>query len=122
MANDLVDMAEVGARATGPERVKSRGPAPCVLLNELFDYLQARPSLVLDFSPEMRRLLEEQDVGAVSDDFCVAALLRVLDLTAADQVHAWKSDAATRARALSSENKAPVWPRAIGRIFGAEAP
>ena len=52
-------------------------------------------------------------IGAVSDDFEVAALTRVVDSLTAHQVRIWKTHAAAAAHALTLETQVEVWGTAI---------
>ncbi len=148
IVNDPGYMAALRQRAAGSQRINFRDPVPYAQLiarlheydvgihviaptnfnnrwalpNKFFDYVQARLGLIIGPSPEMRRLLEVHDVGAVTDDFGAAALTRVLDSLTTDQVREWKARAAEAAQALSSETQLPIWDGAIRRILATDAP
>jgi hypothetical protein len=100
---------DVGIHVIAPTNFNNRWALP----NKFFDYVQARLGLIIGPSAEMRSLLEAHAIGAVSDDFEVAALTRVVDSLTADQVRIWKTHAAAAAHALSSETQVEVWGTAI---------
>lgn len=88
------------------------------LPNKFFDYVQARLGVVIGPSPEMARVLDGGGFGAVTDDFTVAALTRLLDSLTAAQVHDWKQAAHEAAPALSGEAQAEVWASALLALMG----
>ncbi|MBX3308847.1 MAG: glycosyltransferase family 1 protein [Cryobacterium sp.] len=148
MGNDPEYIAELKERATGSARVRVLDPLPYAELiarlngydigihviaptnfnnhwslpNKFFDYVQARLGLIIGPSPEMRRILSEYDLGAVTEDFSAVALTKVLDSLTVDKVRKWKDHANAAARSLSSETQVRVWEVAIRRILQVEAP
>lgn len=75
------------------------------LPNKLFDYIQARLGLVIGPSPEMQRIVEDFEVGAVAEDFSVEALTRTFDSLDTATVWSWKRASHAAARVLSAENQ-----------------
>lgn len=109
---------DIGIHVIAPTNFNNRWSLP----NKFFDYVQARLGLIIGPSPEMQRLLIENGLGVVSDDFGAVALTRVLDSLTADLVHSWKAHATAAARALSSESQVQVWDGAIRRALGDRQP
>jgi hypothetical protein len=87
------------------------------LPNKLFDYIQARLGVIVGPSPEMARVVRENGIGVVADDFTSAALTNVLDMLDDEQVAAWKAAADENARKLSSEKQSEVWRRLVDATF-----
>lgn len=142
--NDPAFLDEVRQRAEASTRVRLHDPVPYEALvttlngydvglhllppvnfnntwalpNKFFDYVQARLGVVIGPSPEMARVLAEGEFGAVTDDFTVAALTRLLDSLTAAQVHDWKQAAHEAALALSGEAQAEVWASALLALVG----
>ncbi len=100
---------DVGIHVIAPTNFNNRWALP----NKFFDYVQARLGLIIGPSSEMRHILDSHGFGVAADDFTAAALTRVLDSLTVEQVHEWKSRAATAARELSSETQVEVWDAAI---------
>ncbi len=73
------------------------------LPNKFFEYVQARLAQVIGPSPEMARLLREDDLGVVTDDFSPAALARALAALTPDAVARFKRNAHAAARRLSAD-------------------
>ncbi|MBP7147109.1 MAG: hypothetical protein KBD01_06165 [Acidobacteria bacterium] len=73
------------------------------LPNKFFEYVQARLAQVIGPSPEMVRLLRENDLGLVTDDFSPAALARTLAALTPDAVARFKRNAHAAARRLSAD-------------------
>lgn len=104
---------DIGIHVIAPTNFNNRWALP----NKFFDYVQARLGVIIGPSAEMRRLLDEYRLGAVTDDFDALALTRVLDSLTRDQVSEWKSAAAAAARALSSEAQVEVWAVAVDKLL-----
>lgn len=103
---------DVGIHVIAPTNFNNRWALP----NKFFDYVQARLGLIIGPSVEMQRLLEAHELGAVADDFDVAALTRVVDSLTVDRVRTWKSHASASAHELSSETQVEVWGAAIAAL------
>jgi hypothetical protein len=104
---------DIGLHVIPPTNFNNRWALP----NKFFDYVQARLGLIVGPSPEMARILEDYNLGAVTDDFSAAALTRTLDRLAHDEVAKWKDASHTSATALSAEAQVMVWDKAISRIL-----
>lgn len=86
------------------------------LPNKFFDFVQARLGIVVGPSPEMKTLVQEGGFGAVTDDFEVDALVRVLDALSTDQVAQWKAHAHAAARDLSADAQGGIWRHRLDDI------
>ncbi|WP_404475515.1 glycosyltransferase [Microbacterium aerolatum] len=91
------------------------------LPNKFFDYVQARLGVIIGPSPEMTRVLSEHGFGAMTENFTVDALTRLLDGLSVEQVTAWKRAAHASARELSGEEQAEGWARALSALLSTEA-
>jgi hypothetical protein len=105
---------DVGVHVIAPTNFNNRWSLP----NKFFDYVQGRLGLIIGPSPEMQRILEEKQLGAVSGDFGAPALAKVLDSLTIETVRLWKTNANTHARALSSESQVQIWDAAIRNALG----
>lgn len=86
------------------------------LPNKLFDFVQARLGMVVGPSPEMVDLVNEYELGAVSDSFSAADLAAQFDALDADTVRGWKQAADRSAQALSSEAQVQKWRSAVAAL------
>jgi hypothetical protein len=78
------------------------------LPNKLFDFIQARLAIAIGPTPEMARIVNDHDLGIVSDDFTPHSLAKKLNqLTSADLVK-FKSNAAKVAHELSAEQNKKI--------------
>lgn len=109
---------DIGIHVIAPTNFNNRWSLP----NKFFDYVQARLGLIIGPSAEMRRLLEEYQLGAVSDDFGASALTTTLDSLTPEQVSSWKAHSAASAHALSAEAQIVVWDRAIRNLLADSTP
>lgn len=73
------------------------------LPNKFFDFLQARLAIVTGPSPEMARIVEQEDLGVVTSDFTPESLTAVLDGLDPEQVSRWKRAAHDAADRYSGE-------------------
>ena len=89
-----------------------------MLPNKFFDFVQARLALVFSPSPETAKLMQEHDLGVITEDFSNAALTRaVASLTHAD-VERYKANTHRAARALSSAEDESVTRALLARLLG----
>ncbi|WP_350258648.1 glycosyltransferase [Scrofimicrobium sp. R131] len=91
------------------------------LPNKFFDFVQARLGILIGPSVEMASIVNQLDLGLVTDDFSVEATVRALDGIDADQVARWKQNSDRAARALSAETQVEEWARQLKRIWAQSA-
>ncbi len=78
------------------------------LPNKFFEFIQARLAVAIGPSPEMARIVKEEDCGIVADSFDPAALAQALrDVTPA-QIARWKANSATAATRLCWESEGRI--------------
>lgn len=87
------------------------------LPNKFFDFVQARLALVFGPSKEMARIIRDNGLGVVTDDFTAASLARALDALTPADVDRYKAASHAAARALSAEEQVQVWDRAIAALM-----
>ena len=107
---------DVGVHILPPVNFNNRWALP----NKFFDYVQARLGVVIGPSPEMAGVLTTGGFGAVTEDFTVEALTRVLDGLDVNTVNAWKKAANDSAHALSSDAQVAIWKRAVDALTGVD--
>ncbi|PFG31891.1 hypothetical protein ATJ78_2873 [Paramicrobacterium agarici] len=90
------------------------------LPNKFFDYIQARLGIIIGPSPEMMRILDEYELGAVAAGFEVAEFKKTLETMTPEDVRRWKQNSSDNARALSGETQVAVWQKMVARIFEVE--
>ncbi len=83
------------------------------LPNKVFDFVQARLALVVSPTPEMRDLVADHDLGAVTAGFDAADLARTLRALDVDAVRAAKASSDRHARELSAEQQSTAWETAV---------
>ncbi|GAA1129360.1 glycosyltransferase [Arthrobacter flavus] len=86
------------------------------LPNKLFEYVQARLGIIIGPSPEMARIVNEHDLGVVSDDFSAESLREVIQSLTAEHVAKYKQNSHNAAEALSSERAVQPWLAAVRAI------
>lgn len=86
------------------------------LPNKLFDYVQARLGLIIGPSPEKRRIVEGENIGAVMGGFKPEDLTAVIDSLTPQQVEEWKANSNRAAQRLSAGPQVAVWKDAIDRL------
>lgn len=87
------------------------------LPNKFFDFIQARLGVIVGPSPEMARIVEENGIGAVMQDFEAESLALLLNELTPEQVASWKAASASSASALSSETQSEIWGVIMDKIF-----
>lgn len=83
------------------------------LPNKFFEAVQARLGIIIGPSPEMMSILNEYQLGAITDDFEVESLQKVIRNLDQHTVTTWKAASHAAARVLSSENHVRAWDDAI---------
>lgn len=104
---------DVGIHVIAPSNFNNRWALP----NKFFDYVQARLGIIVGPTVEMRHLLTEHSLGAVTADFDASSLTRVLDSLTPEQVTVWKVNADSAAHALSAEVQVEVWRASIAALM-----
>lgn len=84
-----------------------------VLPNKLFDYVQARIGVISGPNPVVVDLVESHPVGAITEDFDEASLVRLLNSITREQVLEWKHQADAVAFELSAERQSEPWRSAV---------
>ncbi len=103
---------DVGLHILAPTNFNNAYALP----NKFFEYIQARLGLIIGPSPEMKRILGERNLGAVTADFTAEALAAVLRRLDRETVEMWKKDSDDASRDLSAETQTPIWAAAVDRI------
>lgn len=74
------------------------------LPNKFFEYVQGRLAIAIGPSPEMKRLLERDKLGVVSEDFTPKSLATVINSLTKDEIAIFKKNSNKNAYSLSAEN------------------
>lgn len=88
------------------------------LPNKFFEFIQARLAVAIGPSPEMARIVRENDLGIVAEDFSAEALARALAGLGADEIDAYKQNSHAAAPMLSAEQNADRFLQLIARVIG----
>ncbi|MGV3734092.1 MAG: glycosyltransferase [Microcella sp.] len=86
------------------------------LPNKFFDFVQARLAIVVGPTPEMAELVREHEMGWVTDDFSVDALVKALDEMNAMEVDKAKAAVHAAAASLSAERQSQGWLDSIDQL------
>lgn len=83
------------------------------LPNKIFDFVQARLAVVVSPSPEMKRVVEQWGLGAVTPGFTSSDLARTLRALTVEDVHRYRDAVHAAARDLSAEHQIGGWKKAV---------
>lgn len=103
---------DVGIHVLPPVSFNQRYAMP----NKLFDYVQARLGVLIGPSPEMAGLVEEHDLGWVSEDFTPQAVARTIDALTGPEVRRAKAASDVAARVLCAQEQVEGWAEPIARL------
>jgi hypothetical protein len=92
------------------------------LPNKLFEFIQARLAVAIGPSPEMKRIVEEHDLGIVSKNFELKEIAAALNALDAETLLRYKKNANTCASVLNSSANAHIMIQAISRLLKVEEP
>lgn len=73
------------------------------LPNKLFDFIQARLAIAVGPTPEMAEIVNEYNLGVVSDDFTPQSLAKKIISLTLEQVESYKRNTEKAARELNAE-------------------
>lgn len=86
------------------------------LPNKVFDFVQARLALVVSPTPEMRSMVEDNGLGAVTPGFEADDLAITLRSLTAASVEAAKGSSDRHAHDLAAEQQSGAWADAVARL------
>lgn len=86
------------------------------LPNKVFDFVQARLALVVSPTPEMRSMVEDNDLGAVTPGFEAGDLAITLRSLTTESVEAAKGSSDRHAHDLAAEPQSGAWADAVARL------
>ncbi len=89
------------------------------LPNKFFDFVQARLAIVVGPTEGMARLVDEYDLGVITQGFEQEDLTAAIDSLTESAVAAWKHAADRAATELAAESQLPTWTRAIDALRAA---
>lgn len=87
------------------------------LPNKLFDFIQARLAIAIGPTPEMAEIVNEYDIGVVSEDFTPEKLAKKLREISPDLLKKFKSNTQRAAEELSAEKNKEQLTQLIEKII-----
>ncbi len=78
------------------------------LPNKLFDFIQARLAIAIGPTPEMKEIVDNYDIGLVSDDFTALSLATKLQRISKEDIIRFKQNACKAAIELSAEKNSKL--------------
>ncbi len=74
------------------------------LPNKIFEYVQSRLAIVVTPNVEMKKVVEEFDLGLVSENFSVESFAGAIKSMSPEEIMRYKKNSDSKARELSSDN------------------
>lgn len=90
------------------------------LPNKLFEFIQARLAIIVSPSPEMALIVEEHNLGWVTDNFTEESLIQTLKKVDKQSVERYKSNTAAAAEKLSAESYQATFLLEVRRLLNAQ--
>ncbi|MGC8815208.1 MAG: glycosyltransferase [bacterium] len=87
------------------------------LPNKLFEYIQARLSILSSPNPEMAKIVKENDIGLVMEDYSPQSLAKSLKLFNKENIIKFKQNADKTAKSLNYENEAKKLINIINQLL-----
>jgi glycosyltransferase involved in cell wall biosynthesis len=78
------------------------------LPNKLFDFIQARLAIAIGPTPEMAEIVNQYNIGVVSEDFTPLKLAAKLNSLTEEKLKAYKNQSGIAAKGLSAENNKEI--------------
>jgi glycosyltransferase involved in cell wall biosynthesis len=88
------------------------------LPNKFFEFVQGRLAIAIWPSPEMVKLVNEYDLGIVSDDFSVESMAEKLNAITKEDIVKFKSNAHKAANSLCAEKNGDKLLDIVNRLIG----
>jgi glycosyltransferase involved in cell wall biosynthesis len=88
------------------------------LPNKLFEFIQARLAIAVSPSPAMARLVTENKLGVVAEDYSFEALARAIHSMDRQRIADCKRSANDCARALSAEGNMTLLRQTVSKLLG----
>lgn len=107
---------DVGVHILTPVSFNHRYAMP----NKLFDYVQARIGVLIGPSPEMAGVVQEYDLGWVSEDFSPGSVARTIDGLTREDVARAKAASDRAADVLCAEEQVGGWAEPV-RVLAEKA-
>lgn len=108
----LLNSYDVGVYVLRPLTFNLKHALP----NKIFDFVQARLGIITGPSPEMAKLVRENRVGEVLDDFEAKSLTEAVNSLTAQKVRRWKDHANSVAFALSADEQNDGWSVPVAEL------
>ncbi len=89
------------------------------LPNKIFEFIQARLAIAISPNKEMKRMVEEHELGVVADGFTVEGLANAINALSIEQINTYKANSAKAAETLSSETSIEKYRSLVKRILAA---
>lgn len=86
------------------------------LPNKLFEFVQARLAVAIGPTPDMQRLVDEFDLGVVSQDFSVKGFAKALSELTKESITKFKQNSAVAARAVNAEKNYEIIRDIISKL------
>lgn len=88
------------------------------LPNKLFEFIQGRLAVAIGPSPEMTRVVKDNDLGVVARDFSPEALADCLKALDVEKINYYKLRSHAVARMMSAEQSKKNLLSFVGEVFG----
>jgi glycosyltransferase involved in cell wall biosynthesis len=87
------------------------------LPNKLFEFIQARLAIAIGPSPEMAKIVKENDLGIVAVDFNPKTMADALNLLTQNDINQFKENSANAAKRLNSEVNMQLLKKEIDKLL-----
>lgn len=87
------------------------------LPNKLFEFIQARLTIAIGPSPEMAKIVKENNLGIVTEDFEPKTMALALNKLTQNDINHYKENAANAARRLNSEENMQQLKKEIDKLL-----
>lgn len=87
------------------------------LPNKLFEFIQARLTIAIGPSPEMAKIVKENNLGIVTEDFQPKTMAQALNKLTQNDINHYKENAANAAKRLNSEENMQQLKKEIDKLL-----
>lgn len=112
--SERLSVFDVGMYLLPPSNLNHQLALP----NKLFEFIQARLAVAIGPSPEMRKIVEQYEVGIVAEDFTPQAMAQAIRTLSPDRIRQYRRSSDAAAMAVSGERQGEILVGLVTKMLG----
>lgn len=109
---ETINGYDIGLYMLPPDSFNNKLALP----NKFFEFIQARLAIAIWPSPEMKNIVEQEQIGVVSKDFTIESMATEIRALSVDQICQYKVNSARAAKKYNAENCSDQIKKMVKRL------